>query len=346
MVSHAKPAASVTPRRGCRCFLQSQHLDVHVVTNPLIPCRIAGWGCCSHSSLLLYSHSSPPLHSHSSFLLYSHSSLLLHSHSSLLLHSRAHSSLLLYSHPSHLTPPVLSLLLCSHSSCTLGAALFVAVLAPLTMRMVDKAGFNSLQPHGVRSTVEERMLVWLINHPVYGAGLPAGVKPVGGGRMEQNVVNATLDFKWTTPAAAGPPTTIPNEGAECKGSISSRSCTKGGSRTHPRSYANDQYQIIPTAQQIAWFGIPGNEHKPCFVLMHGRHFTFIMVTEGQYLVKSNHAPCFASAGTASSTSIQWKTKSFANNATYPPPGGPIAWAAAITLTRAEEMQYIMTHCQR
>ena len=136
------------------------------------------------------------------------------------------------------------------------------------------------------------------------------------------------------------------EGAECKGSISSRSCTKGGSRTHPRSYANDQYQIIPTAQQIAWFGIPGNEHKPCFVLMHGRHFTFIMVTEGQYLVKSNHAPCFASAGTASSTSIQWKTKSFANNATYPPPGVPIAWAAAITLTRAEEMQYIMTHCQR
>ena len=71
-----------------------------------------------------------------------------------------------------------------------------------------------------------------------------------------------------------------------------------------------------------------------------------MVTEGQYLVKSNHAPNFASAGTANSTNIQWKTKSFANHATHPPPGGTIAWAAAITLTRAEEIQYVMTHCQR
>ena len=101
-----------------------------------------------------------------------------------------------------------------------GAALFAAMLAPLTTRLVDKAAFNNLDPNGIRNQVEERMLhgmlVWLINHPTHGAGLPAGVKPVGGGRMEHNApqCHAHLDFKWTTPAAAGLQTVIPNEQAE------------------------------------------------------------------------------------------------------------------------------------
>ena len=166
--------------------------------------------------------------------------------------------------------------------------------------------------------------------------------------MEQNApqCHAPLDFKWTTPAAAGPPTVIPNEQAERKGSISTRACTKGGTRTSPKSYATESYLMFPSAQQIAYFAIPGNEHQPCFVLMHGHRYSFIVVTEGQYLVESNHPPCFASSGASKDGSIQWRTKSFAINNTYPPPGGPVPWAKAITLTRAQEMEYIFTHCQR
>ena len=112
---------------------------------------------------------------------------------------------------------------------------------------------------------------------------------------------------------------------------------------------SEQHVILPSAQQIAYFAIPGNEHKPCFVLIHGHHYSFIVVTEGQYLVESNHPPCFASSGASKDGSIQlgqWRTKSFAINNTYPPPGGPVPWAKAITLTRAQEMEYIFTHCQK